>query len=149
VYTPFLRVALLSRAAHDRGEYLEPASIEPRVLEPLVYIAFRWYCCATASSDALAAAEPRVLMLPIARRAPQFVNFMNRRGAARPVWLRKGTAVLESFGGRLPYDDLVLVAAFPSGVLEAGRPFVIYKEAGEAQEVITGVVRADDVLAWR
>jgi hypothetical protein len=149
VYTPFLRVALLSHAAHARGERLEPRSIEPRVLEPLVYIAFRWYCCADASTEALAAAEPRVLMLPIAPRAPQFVNFMNRRGATQPVWSRTGTAVLESFGARPPYDDIVLVAAFPSGVLQAGRPFVIYKDAGEAQAVITGVVRGDDALAWR
>ena len=102
VYTPFLRVALLSRAAHERGERLETDSIEPRVLEPLTYIAFRWYCCVDAANEALAAVEPRVLMLPIAPRAPQFVKFMDRREAVEPVWSRKGSAVLESFGAPLP-----------------------------------------------
>ena len=149
VYTPFLRVALLSRAARDRGERLDPASIEASVDEPLVYVAFRWYCCDNDSTGALAAAEPQVLMLPVAPRAPQYVNFMNRRGAAQPVWTRKGSAVLESFGAQPPYDDIVLVAAFPSGVLEAGRPFVIYKDVRTVQSIRTGVVRPDDAAAWR
>ena len=149
VYTPFLRVAFLSRAARDRGERLDPASLDPRVLEPLVYVAFRWYCCEDDPTGALAVAEPKVLMLPVAPRAPQFVNVMDRHGAVRPIWSRKGSAVLESFAGSPPYDDIVLVAAFPSGVLEAGRPFVIYKDSGTRQSIRTGVVRADDAFAWR
>jgi hypothetical protein len=149
VYTPFLRIAFLSRAAHDRGERLDPASIEASVVAPLVYVAFRWYCCDNDSTGALAAAEPQVLMLPVAPRAPQFVKFMDRRAGAAPIWSRKGSAVLESFAAPVPYDDIVLVAAFPSDVLQAGRPFVIYKDAVVIQSIRTGVVRADDALAWR
>ena len=71
------------------------------------------------------------------------------RTTAPPIWSRKGSSVLESFAAPVPYDDIVLVAAFPSGAFEAGRPFVIYKDAGVLQSIRTGVVRADDALAWR
>jgi hypothetical protein len=145
-------VAFLSRAAADRGERLNSADIDPSVTAPLVYIAFRWYCCDTGRTETdaavLAASEPRVVMLPIAPRAPQFVNFMDRRGAVQPVWARKGTAVLAAFGAPPPYDDIALVAAFPVDVLQAGRPFVISKEVS-GSSIRTGVVRADDAVAWR
>jgi hypothetical protein len=147
VYTPFLRVALLAQAAADRGERLNAAAVDPVVAAPLVYIAFRWYCCdGVGDADLLPESPPQVLMLPVAPRAPQFVNVMDRRHAVEPVWSRRGTAVLESFGASPPYDDVALVAAFPVGALQAGRPFVIFKDGGSIR---TGVVRADDVATWR
>jgi len=153
VYTPFLRVAFLSRAAVDRGARLDPEDIDRGVTAPLVYVAFRWYCCDSgwteADAAALAASEPRVLMLPIAPSAPQFVSSMDRRGAVRPVWWHRGTAVVEAFGAPPPYEDVALVAAFPVGVLQSGRPFVIYKAASGLSSVRTGVVRVDDAAAWR
>jgi hypothetical protein len=155
VYTPFLRVALLAKAAAERGERLAPADVEARWTEPLVYIAFRWYCCdgnpATGEADAWRSVEPQVLMLPIAERAPEFVRFTKdaRQGAVRPVWARRGAALVEAFGGQVPYDDIVLVAAFPAGSIQAGRPFVIYKERADGDYRRTGVVRPADVLAWR
>ena len=88
-------------------------------------------------------------MLPIASRAPQFVSSMDRRGAVRPVWWHRGPAVVEAFGAPPPYEDVALVAAFPVGVLQSGRPFVIYKEASGLSSVRTGVVRVDDAAAWR
>lgn len=153
VYTPFLRVALLASAAADRGAHLVPDEIDARWLEPLVYIAFRWYCCdpARGEADALRSVEPQVVMLPIAERAPQFVRFTTdgRQGAVPPVWIRRGTAAVEAFGAQVPYDDVVLVAAFPSNAIQSGRPFVIYKDRGDVAARRTGVVRPADVLAWR
>lgn len=154
VYTPFLRVALLAKAAALRGERLTAADVSATVLEPLVYIAFRWYCCDTPPVDgdlAFDAAEPRVVMLPIDERAPQFVRFTKdeRHGAVRPVWLRKGHGAVEAFGGHVPYDDVVLVAAFPSDAIQPGRPFAIYKTLPDRESVRIGVVRRADALAWR
>src|SRR4051812_46997058 len=45
VYTPFVRVALAAKAAWDHGRHLEKDSLPPGLLEPVVYVAFRWYCC--------------------------------------------------------------------------------------------------------
>lgn len=123
-----------------RGERLGVDDIDPSMSAPVVYIAFRWYWH-DASGDAnlaaaAAAAEPHVVMLPLAPRAPQYVEFthVQGRGAVRPIWSSRGTTVLESFGAASPYDDIALVAAFPAAALEARRPFVIFK---------------DDVAAWR
>ena len=90
-------------------------------------------------------------MLPIAPRAPQYVPFVDseRRGALRPVWSRKGTAMIEAFGATPGYDDIAVVAAFPLETLQSGRPFAIYKALGGVQEVRIGVLRADDADAWR
>ena len=155
VYTPFVRVAILAKAALDAGRRLQPADVDPKWTAPLVYIAFRWYCCdgAKADEDAreLARAEPQVVMLPVAERAPQFVPFTSHapRGAITPVWSRSGTAMLEAFGATPPYDDIVLVAAFPLEALRARRPFAIYKQFSGGESIRIGVVRADDVAGWR
>src|SRR6476620_12231448 len=45
VYTPFVRVALAAKAAWATGERLQPETIPATLVEPVVYIAFRWYCC--------------------------------------------------------------------------------------------------------
>jgi hypothetical protein len=45
VYTPFLRVALAAKAARDKREDFTPADVKAAWIEPVVYVAFRWYCC--------------------------------------------------------------------------------------------------------
>jgi hypothetical protein len=154
VYTPFVRVAFLARAAFERGRHLQADDIASEWTSPLVYIAFRWYCCDNGvppeAASAIAAAEPRVVMLPLARRAPESVPF--RVDGARhvnPVWSRPGTALLDAFGAPPPWDDIALVAAFPVDVLEQGRPFVVYKDTGRGQSIRIGVVRAADAASWR
>jgi hypothetical protein len=46
---------------------------------------------------------------------------------ASPVWIRRDISLLESYGGDLPYRDVVLVAAYPMRVLSTTCDFVIYK----------------------
>lgn len=151
VYTPFLRVAFLARAAADRGEHLAVDQIGSRLTAPVIYIAFRWY-------GQPSPAEPQVVMLPVAPRAPQYVPFTKldeRKGAVRPIWSSRGIGALDTFGATPPYGDVALVAAFPMAALEPGRPFVIFKdvgipgEIGSGRVIATGVVRSADVLAWR
>jgi CheY-like chemotaxis protein len=45
IYTPFLRVALAARAARSAGRDFASSDVTPRLIEPLIYVAFRWYCC--------------------------------------------------------------------------------------------------------
>jgi hypothetical protein len=153
VYTPFVRVALMARTAADRGERLDPEQIDPQLTAPLVYLAFRWYCCdpADTRAGALAAVAPEVVMLPLAERAPQYVRFTTseRQGAARPVWVRRGADALSPFEAIPRFSDIALVAAFPVEVLQPRRPFAIFKQFAGAQSIRTGVVRADEAAAWR
>jgi hypothetical protein len=161
VYTPFLRVAFLARAAAAGGRHLQVEDVDALTSAPVVYIAFRWYGLGSYGNEdlarVLAAARPQVVMLPVAPHAPQYVAFTNdpRNGAVRPVWSSRGATVLESFGAAAPYDDIALVAVFPAAALEPGRPFAIFKDVGAPGEIgserviATGVVRADDVAAWR
>lgn len=151
VYTPFLRVAYLARAAAHRGERFTSDDVDGRETAPIVLVAFRWYADASDAADALAAAEPQVVMLPLAPQAPPYVRFTKdvRLGAVAPLWSRKGTASHGAFGAPDPYDDIALVAAFPAHVIEAGRPFAIYKDTERVQSIRVGVVRADDAAAWR
>jgi hypothetical protein len=43
IYTPFVRVALTARAERDAGHVLSTDEVDPKLLEPVVYIAFRWF----------------------------------------------------------------------------------------------------------
>jgi hypothetical protein len=147
-------VALQARAAAGRGERLSAADLDPRATAPLVFIAFRWYCCdglVNGDAGAIGSVEPQAVMLPVAPRAPEFVPITSseRRGAIRPVWSRRGAAVIEALGAGTPYDDIVLVAAFPIDALQPGRPFAIYKELDGSQAFRIGVVRVGDAATWR
>src|SRR5437773_11763910 len=53
VYTPFIRVALASKAARLSGQPLETADVAHGLTEPVVYVAFRWYCCDERVNDPL------------------------------------------------------------------------------------------------
>jgi hypothetical protein len=160
VYTPFLRVAFESHAAVQRGEHLQPAAVRAASTEPLVYLAFRWYCCDNAldpSQPRLSPVEPQVRMMqalaPSSDRAtvPTFTMLKGER----PVWARRGADVLDTFGARAPYDDIALVAAFPLDSLTTGRTFVVFKKANAVGVpdfvggIRTGVMRAGDAARWR
>ena len=90
-------------------------------------------------------------MLPVAPKAPRFVpvTAVDLRDGIRPLWARRGAELLESFGAMKPFADIAMVAAFPVDALQAGRAFAIYKDAGGAQSIRVGVIRATDAAAWR
>jgi hypothetical protein len=155
VYTPFLRVAFLSRAAARRGARLDPEAIAPRVTEPLVHIAFRWYCCDGPGGevgDAFAAVEPRVVLRPPLSRSVLLRRQLPPPEANRatpPVWMERGTTALLTFAAQPPHDDIALVAAFPLEAIAVGQRFEVSKDIGARQSIRTGVVRAADVAGWR
>jgi hypothetical protein len=147
VYTPYLRVAFLSNYANRAGRQLQPEMLPAWVTEPLVYIAFRWYCCDpgdAAQQEALAARSPEVVELSSQPMGPGDLT----RGVP-PVWFERGSARLAQFGADVPFDDIAVVAAFPSESLKSGRAFAIYKRVGNATSTRIGVIRAEDVQRWR
>lgn len=153
VYTPFLRVALLSWATAGRGERLDPDSLDAALTEPLAYIAFRWYCCdSPATSSAFSTQEPQAVMLPTSPTAtlpPENAVGHGLFRGTRPVWSQSGTKALEEFGAAPTHDDVAVVAAFPLDRLRAGQRFAVYKDMGTTASVRIGVVRDADLARWR
>src|SRR4051812_35620180 len=45
VYTPFVRVAVAATQAHDVFRDFTDDDVTPSMIEPLAYVALRWYCC--------------------------------------------------------------------------------------------------------
>jgi hypothetical protein len=118
VYTPFVRVALAARSARDAGHVLLPDDVDSKLVEPSVFIAFRWVARDSEHADSVYA-EPQVFWI--------FKRNIDRRGLPRPrngtdpICVKRGndaTALLASFGAERPYDDFALVAAFPSSCCE-------------------------------
>ena len=62
--------------------------------------------------------------------------------------------MLASFGGELPYEDVVLLAAYPLEALNTNLDFVIFRgptadRAGTPTEIRVGRIRPSDLAAWR
>lgn len=145
VYTPFIRVALASKAARLTGHIFDRSDVPSQLLEPVVYIVFRWYglsCCQQelATFDAISPSNHRILHP--AEPAPAAFNAKRTwdhkivlpdgpafwgspaRVTTRPLWVSRDLSLL---GTAPPFSDAVLVAAYPLSVLTSGDDFVIYR----------------------
>jgi len=153
VYTPFVRVALLSHAATQRRESITVDDIAPEIVEPTVYIAFRWiYCCAPfdpldpTDFDPLAPPDPEVL-------APSSGSPLHPRPAAQgeePARVHKGPGLISKYGGFEAYGNVAVVAEFPMTLLKAGQAFMIFKRYSPSRSRHwVGVIRASDIGRWR
>jgi hypothetical protein len=157
VYTPFLRVALAAKAARQAGRAFTQSDVSPSLIEPVAYVALRWYCCDRdrnnpASFDPLtpfdykiAAPGDRVLRADSGLRV-----------TTSPIWIKRDVSLLTSFGGDLLYRDVVLVAAYPMSVFSIACDFVIYRELpsrtvpeSKDTELRIGRVTSEDLTRWR
>jgi len=154
VYTPFLRVALAAKMARQAGRTFAQTDVSPSLIEPVAYVALRWYCCGSDRNDPapltpfdykIAAPGDRVLQANSGLRV-----------TTSPVWIRHDVSLLASFGGDLPYRDVVLVAAYPMSILSTACDFVIYRELpsrtvpeGKDTELRIGRVTPEDLTRWR
>lgn len=144
VYTPFLRVALASHAAAAAGRHLDIDHVPPELTEARLDLAIRWYVhvpCRSSSKPGVVAA---------------------RRGSTGPAGKLDGTppsstrptSWLNSFGGQLPYDDVVFVASYPMEFLRDDIDFfVVLEGVGEnglpCQSIEIGRIPSADLKNWR
>ena len=156
VYTPFIRIALAAHAAREAGRPFTAADVRDEWLEPVAYIAFRWYV--TDSVHNLDDVPANVAWVPNSSlrlgpgRAPGVKPRAVRRGA-------EAIALLSSFGATAPYADIALVAAFPAELLRTDGRFVVSKElprkesSGGADVQVAsfeqGQLLADELAGWR
>ena len=128
IYTPFVRVALAARAARDAGHVLSPDDVDQKLLEALVYIAFRWFGRDTTHPDS-DYALPQVYW--IFKRDIDWSGLPRPQQGVDPTWVKRGAegaALLGSFGAQLPDADYSLVTAFPLESLRTDGLFVIYRK---------------------
>jgi hypothetical protein len=156
IYTPFLRVALAAKAARDKREDFTPADVKAAWIEPVVYVAFRWYCCVDRDhGNDLAAWDPSKPPVDYEIAVPGD-RVLGGRVTASPLWVRHDISLLASFGGDPPYRDVVLIAAYPMSALSTSPDFVIYREwpsatspTGKDRGMIVGRVTPGDLTRWR
>jgi hypothetical protein len=161
IYTPFLRVALAANVARSAGRDFASSDVTPSLIEPVIYIAFRWYCCVDSDhGNDLASWDPSrpPVDYKIAVPGDRVVRSHSRlRVTASPLWTSHDTSLLASFGGDLPYRDVVLIASYPMSVLTAGANFIIYREWGPSPtfpaekntSMLVGQVTREDLTHWR
>ncbi len=160
IYTPFLRIALAAKAARDRREDFTPADVKTAWIEPVVYVAFRWYCCVDLDhGHDLASWDPSKPPVDYKIAVPGDRVTRGRTGLSvttSPLWISHDLSLLASFGGAPPYRDVVLVAAYPMSALATSPDFVIYRElpsvidpSWKNASLIVGRVTPDDLARWR
>jgi hypothetical protein len=159
IYTPFLRVALAARAARDKHEGFTPADVRDVWIEPVVYVAFRWYCCVDPDhGNDLATWNPSKPPVDYKISVPgDRVTRSNARlrVTISPLWVTHDTSIVTSFGGALAYNDVVLIAGYPVSALASSPDFVIYREWPSATfssgiiGLIAGRVTPSDLARWR
>lgn len=126
------------------------SDIDPEIVEPTVYVAFRWYYCCSPPDpipfDPVGPPDPEVLApLPGSPLVPR--PTAQGEGPAR---VHKGPGLISKYGGFEPYDDVAVVAEFPMTMLKAGQAFVIFKRySSRIAKYGVGVIRASDVGRWR
>lgn len=78
------------------------------------------------------------------------------RVTASPLWVSHDTSLLASFGGALPYSDMVLIAGYAVSALSTSPDFIIYRErpsatfpSGKDLVMLVGRVTPNDLARWR
>jgi len=161
VYTPFVRVALAAKQAHDAFRDFGEEDVTPSIVEPLAYVALRWYCCDPDHGQDLEHFHPFTpfdYKIAFASDDPFTESYLRLDGLRLlpPVWVKRAASMRSRLGGSLPYDDIVLVAAYPMADISAGTDFVIYRDdltpsasGFAAREIRDGRVTAADLATWR
>jgi hypothetical protein len=157
IYTPFVRVALAAKTAHDNYREFTPDDITEDLVKPVAYIAYRWYCC---DGDHGADMEHWHPLSPFDYKIGvpgDLVATAEKRMFIKPLWVRRDVVeLLKQFGTTPLYDDIVLVAAYPMPALAVGTEFAIYRElsgrshSGQPEYLTSiGTITAADVVRWR
>jgi hypothetical protein len=161
IYTPFVRVALAAKQAHDAFRDFGEQDVTPSIVEPLAYVALRWYCCDPDHGHDLEHFHPLVpfdYKVAVAGQDRFTESYLRLDGMQLlpPAWVKRAAAMRSRLGGSLPYDDIVLVAAYPMANISAGTDFVIYRDdltpgvsGFPTRNIRNGRVTAADIAAWK
>jgi hypothetical protein len=135
VYTPFVRIAMASKAARLQGRDLTAADLPDWLIAPVVYIALRWYCVDSACN--LPTQPIDVTILPDQRRP------------FPPVWTSRNLDVLTRFGA-LASADTIAVAAFAVATITPGAMIrtCVWTSSSHC-DGRGGVITEADIAAWR
>src|SRR5207249_1674417 len=100
IYTPFLRVALAAKAARIEGRTFSPSDLTPKLVEPVIYVAFRWYCCVDPDHGSdLATWDPSRPPLDYKIAVPGDRAVRGRswlRVTRSPMWINRDLSLLRS-----------------------------------------------------
>jgi hypothetical protein len=145
VYTPFVRIALAARAALDSHRDFTRDDVSAALSDPVFLVALRWYCCDSERSDP-STFDPFTpfdykVGVPTDRRVAMSMGGLR---LTDPLWVSRDLSLLSTFGGRPPYQDVVLIAAYPMGALSSSRDFAIFRESSS-----DGLQRRIDIRAGR
>src|SRR4051794_33002853 len=133
VYTPFVRVALAAKQAHDAFREFAEEDVTPSIVEPLAYVALRWYCCDPDHGRDLEHFHPftpfdyKIAVAGQDRFSESYARLDGLK-LLPPVWVKRAASIRSRLGASLPYPDIVLVAAYPIAEISAGTDFIIYRE---------------------
>ena len=159
VYTPFIRIALAANAAANEGRTFSTADVTDALVEPVVYVAYRWYCCVDREhGDSATTWDPH--------RAPtdyHVATMLDRMPGTfppqplppAPLAVTVDWSGLARFGIPRPSHDVVLLATYSFAVLAQPHDFAIFRRADGAGQslygtyVIPGRITAGDLAAWR
>jgi hypothetical protein len=151
VYTPYIRVALVARAAANGGARMLPTAVGQGLIEPTALVVYRWTCCDQGISDATQQGPIRVA-------APGVEGFLARYRLTQPLWVRYDVmSVLGSMGLGMAPPDSVAVAAYPLEAIKPGVEFVIYRDLDPesvpawvpASKIRIGQLRPEELSHWR
>lgn len=122
LYTPFVRIAMAAHAARAQGAMFELANVPDAWRERVVYVAMRWFPYGPAEPGGPHADNQEVSVTLVPRgKLPDYVDRVD------PIWLSRDTALLTAFGAKVPYPDVVAIAAFPMATLLADHEFIVFR----------------------
>lgn len=118
VYTPFLRVALAARAAHETGQDLDAASLPAWLVAPVVHIAVRWYTDCELNEDVIGPAVEVV--------TPDAMLGGIRGPGGTPPTSVLDREVLTQFHQELPFKDITHVVTYPIDLLTKDVDLIVF-----------------------
>ena len=148
VYTPFVRIALFSRAAHRQGRTITAADLPEEMTQPVTYVVVQWYCL---NSNCSLPADTVPIGVRLTPHDPCYcAPSVTHPGAILPLWVTRSFNALKAFGAETP-KLAVAVAAFPINGIKSD--YWVSSCAGtnptQCDDSRGGPITSNDISTWR
>jgi hypothetical protein len=158
VYTPFLRIAMASRAAREGGRELSAESLPSSLAGSAVVVALEmtW----RTESNCKPSDFDRFMSIPhVACLAPSRIACavdpdprQQPRAVIRPLWVSTDINRLTDFGAARPSPLPLVIAAFPAESFKPG--YTLYASSGKISSDCSGfsgagAIPSEDLPHWR